>query len=331
MFNLPTPVLAASAVVVLVLVAVAARTLTPRILTSVRVRRTTTTVPTSPSRGVEPLEISDARMLRRLLWAVRAVLAVAAAASVAANVLHAEPTTVARIISAWPPLALLATIELISRVPVHRAELAWTRRAVTGVIAGIAAWVSYWHMVAVTSSAGETASAAHLVPLSVDGLVVVASICLVELGGRLRAALSTPADGQDDVAQLEQEHRATIQRLDAQIADLTDDVAKRETTLRGRWDALHAIYMDAGADIESRRRAAVTLGIEPPADDPAVIVADAPASKAAAARAALTLTGGDVPAADRLLQGLGLTVHRSYVSRIAKTAPAAEADAQAAA
>ncbi|WP_157548188.1 hypothetical protein [Micromonospora sp. ATCC 39149] len=39
--------------------------------------------------------------------------------------------------------------------------------------------------------AGETSGAQYLLPLSVDGLVVVASICLVELGGRI-AARRTP-------------------------------------------------------------------------------------------------------------------------------------------
>ena len=49
----------------------------------------------------------------------------------------------------------------------------------------IAAWVSYWHMVRVSLDAGEALLAAHLLPLSVDGLVVVASICLVEITGSL--------------------------------------------------------------------------------------------------------------------------------------------------
>ncbi|PZM91802.1 MAG: hypothetical protein DIU79_12425 [Actinobacteria bacterium] len=132
--------------------------------------------------------------LVRLRWAVRAVLALGVAASVAANVLSAEPHPIARAISAWPPLALLLTVELISRVPVHRRGLAAVRLAATAVIAGIAAWVSYWHMVDVAARYGETGASPYLLPLSVDGLIVVASICLVELGGRLRTAVqSTPS------------------------------------------------------------------------------------------------------------------------------------------
>jgi hypothetical protein len=123
--------------------------------------------------------------LRRVRWAVRATLGLGVAASVAANVLHAQDNPISQAIAAWPPLALLLTVELISRVPVHRRALAVARWAATATIAGIAAWVSYWHMAGVAARYGETGASAYLLPLSVDGLIVVASICLVELGGRI--------------------------------------------------------------------------------------------------------------------------------------------------
>ncbi|MEV7264202.1 DUF2637 domain-containing protein [Micromonospora aurantiaca] len=138
--------------------------------------------PVPPARG----ELSS---LKRIRWGVRAVLALGVAASIAGNVLHARDEFISQVISAWSPLALLLTIELISRVPVHRRHLALARWAATALIAGIAAWVSYWHMAAVASRYGETNGSQYLLPLSVDGLVVVASICLVELGGRIAAAM----------------------------------------------------------------------------------------------------------------------------------------------
>jgi hypothetical protein len=128
------------------------------------------------------------RQLHRVRWAVRACLTLGVAASVAANVLHAQPNPIAQAIAAWPPLALLLTVELISRVPVHRRSLAAVRLAATAAIAGIAAWVSYWHMAGVAARYGEDGAAPYLLPLSVDGLVVVASVSLVELAGRIRAA-----------------------------------------------------------------------------------------------------------------------------------------------
>jgi hypothetical protein len=130
--------------------------------------------------------------LRRIRWAVRATLLLGVAASVLANILHALDNPISQAIAAWPPVALLLTVELISRVPVHRRLLAATRLIATAVISGIAAWVSYWHMAGVAAHYGETGASPYLLPLSVDGLIVVASICLVELSGRM-ASLEQPA------------------------------------------------------------------------------------------------------------------------------------------
>ncbi len=124
--------------------------------------------------------------LRRIRWAVRATLLLGVAASVAANVLHAQPNPISQTISAWPPLALLLTVELTSRIPMHRPLLAALRVTATATIAGIAAWVSYWHMRDVAGKFGETPISAFLLPISVDGLIVVASVSLVELAGRIR-------------------------------------------------------------------------------------------------------------------------------------------------
>jgi hypothetical protein len=124
--------------------------------------------------------------LRRVRWAVRATLAFGVAASVAANVLHALPNPISQTIAGWPPLALLLTVELVSRVPLHRPLLAVVRVLATAVISGIAAYVSYWHMKGVAARYGETDASPYLLPISVDGLIVVASICLVELAARIR-------------------------------------------------------------------------------------------------------------------------------------------------
>jgi Protein of unknown function (DUF2637) len=124
--------------------------------------------------------------LRRIRWAVRAALTLGVAASVAANVLHARPNPISQAIAAWPPLALLLTVELTSRIPMHRRSLAACRVFSTIAIAAIAAWVSYWHMASVAARYGETDSSAYLLPISVDGLIVVASVSLVELAGRIR-------------------------------------------------------------------------------------------------------------------------------------------------
>ena len=140
--------------------------------------------------------------LVRVRWGVRAALFLGVATSVAANILHARPNIISQAIAAWPPLALLLTVELISRIPVQRRSLTGVRLSATATIAGIAAWVSYWHMTGVASRYGEVGAAPYLIPLSVDGLVVVASVCLVELAGRIRLTTGEPvtvADTQADI------------------------------------------------------------------------------------------------------------------------------------
>jgi DNA-binding transcriptional ArsR family regulator len=144
-----------------------------------------------------------AAQLARIRWGVRGALLLGVATSVAANVLHAQPNPISQAIAAWPPLALLLTVELISRIPVHQRTLAVVRLAATAFIAAIAAWVSYWHMAGVAARYGETGAAPYLIPLSVDGLVVVASVCLVELAGRISALAAGPvtvADTSPDTA-----------------------------------------------------------------------------------------------------------------------------------
>jgi hypothetical protein len=137
---------------------------------------------------------NDEKRLRRLSWGVRGVFALGIAASLAGNVLHAGDNPISRAISAWSPLSLLLAVELISRIPARRGLASVARLGATAVIAGIAAWVSYWHMAGVAAHYGETSVSAHLLPFSVDGLIVVASVSLVEIGGRLRALHELAAD-----------------------------------------------------------------------------------------------------------------------------------------
>lgn len=125
--------------------------------------------------------------LHRVRTGARATLALGIGASLAANMLAAHPSVVGRIIAAWSPVALLLTVEMLVRVPVGTGWLSGLRVAWAGVIAGIAAWVSYWHMVKVALTYGEAEAAAHLLPISVDGLVVVASVSLLEITRRLNA------------------------------------------------------------------------------------------------------------------------------------------------
>lgn len=55
-----------------------------------------------------------------------------------------------------------------------------SRNLSAAAVAGIAGYASYWHQVHVATMAGERDELAHLLPFSVDGLLVVASIAMVD-------------------------------------------------------------------------------------------------------------------------------------------------------
>ena len=192
--------------------------------------------------------------LARIRWGVRAALLLGVATSVAANILHALPNPISQAIAAWPPLALLLTVELISRIPVQRRSLTVVRLAATATIAGIAAWVSYWHMTGVASRYGEVGAAPYLIPLSVDGLVVVASVCLVELADRIRqmsAEPDTAADTQPDIPP---------DTVTDTVPETADEVPKRPARRRDTGKAvarLRARHPDLSAQ-EIARRLGVT-------------------------------------------------------------------------
>ncbi len=54
------------------------------------------------------------------------------------------------------------------------------RNVAAGAVASIAAWSSYSHMTHVALHFGERPEVAYLLPLSVDGLMVVASVAMVD-------------------------------------------------------------------------------------------------------------------------------------------------------
>lgn len=195
------------------------------------------TTPVSPGAGPHPTQAIPAATTAtavhdkadtqqtRLRWAVRGVLTLGIAVSVAANVLHADPNPISQVIAAWPPLALAVAVEIVARVPVHRSLWARVRVSMAGVIALIAAYVSYWHMAGVIVRYGESSDVAYLLPFSVDGLIVVASISLFELNnhqhktGTAAAISAVSATGSPIAATRQPEAIATPQPQRAAVVD----------------------------------------------------------------------------------------------------------------
>jgi len=145
--------------------------------------------------------LHDYRVTRRF---VAVIVFVGVAVSIAVNQLDAH-TLVSKGIAGWPPFGLLLTLELLTRIPTGRRLGAFTRVAATVAVAGAAGWLSYWHMVAAVADHGETVTNAHIWPATVDGLMAVAAVGMVELGARIRVLKSQPqrvADAAASAAEL---------------------------------------------------------------------------------------------------------------------------------
>lgn len=149
--------------------------------------------------------------VRNLQRGTRAVLLFGIVTSIAANVLHSltrpqaasEPVwrlVSAATLSALAPLVLFACTELVSRIPVHSRVLSTVRLIVTFAVGGFAAWVSYWHMQSVASLLGETEGTQYVYPLIIDGMMIVATISLIELGRLARAVAAQEAAAQEAMA-----------------------------------------------------------------------------------------------------------------------------------
>lgn len=127
--------------------------------------------------------------LIRLRWVCRWVILGSAIYSVWANVLHAGNFNVITwIFAAAPPIIVLVGFELVSRIPISDAP--WYRRVVRPLVTvGIAfggAWLSYWHQVDAVNRYTTDTEAAHILPLLIDGLMVIASVSVYELNEHLR-------------------------------------------------------------------------------------------------------------------------------------------------
>lgn len=143
--------------------------------------------------------------------------AVGIAASIAANIAHAfvvpkgapanwHPQLGAVFTAAFWPSAVVISIEVISRVQWAR-RWYWTlvRFVGLGVVATIAALISYGHLSALLRFYGEDDLSSALGPLVVDGLMVICSAALLAIGDNARRAVDAAIEIVQPVTEADNE------------------------------------------------------------------------------------------------------------------------------
>jgi Protein of unknown function (DUF2637) len=64
----------------------------------------------------------------------------------------------------------------------------WATVLAVVAVAGVAAYVSYWHAVTVVTTHGETDVRGHLYPVAIDGLIVAASLVMLDAARHIEDA-----------------------------------------------------------------------------------------------------------------------------------------------
>lgn len=130
--------------------------------------------------------------LVHLKWMCHAIVAGTGLFSVWANVLHIVYFSwPALLFAAAPPLVVILSFEMNSRIPIRDDAawyVKWARPLVTAAISFGGAWLSYWHQKSaiLRYNSGDEQNAAIL-PLLIDGFMIIASVCVYELNARIRA------------------------------------------------------------------------------------------------------------------------------------------------
>lgn len=109
---------------------------------------------------------------RSTRWAAGSTFYATGTATIAANMYASEHTFVGLATGFWTPVALFLALEMVERVPV-KGRTGTLRKVGVGVIALIAAWVSYWHLVHIFTMGGADTVSAHAMPLTIDVLMAL--------------------------------------------------------------------------------------------------------------------------------------------------------------
>lgn len=130
--------------------------------------------------------MSELNHYRRLWIFVTVVTVMLLGLTVALNVMHAPPTWGARLIGGTPPVFVFFCIELISRIPATSKLLSVGRIAASILVSGLSFAISYQQQMEFIHALGFEGWIAYVYPVIIDGVVVVATLSLVEVTRKVR-------------------------------------------------------------------------------------------------------------------------------------------------
>ncbi|MEX5633721.1 DUF2637 domain-containing protein [Parafrankia sp. FMc2] len=249
--------------------------------------------------------LADRRAGRRRSWLSATLLAAGACASLAANVLHADPTATARIIAGWPPLALLGSYELLMR-QIHPARRSSAATAETLTDAETVADAEAAADAGVGTAAAESAPATTtaVVPVTAQAAPATppADSTGIPAGSAAAAAAGAAAADAQSTAGL----TATRTEADRLAVAASPAAEPAEPAV----PAAPAASADTPAHVGGPRRLTPVPFNGLDTTDPSV--------KRAAIIRALDETGGSATAAVALLGRWGVTVSKSWVYQVRK-------------
>jgi hypothetical protein len=130
--------------------------------------------------------------LKWLLWANRSMIVFGYLVSVTFNVLHADWNVFSIIIAMVSPTLLIYAFEIGSRIPIPK-DPGWLRGVMIGVriaatllIAGITAWISYFHQRDSFLKWGGDPTQAAWLPIAIDLFMIVGSAGVMEVTAQMR-------------------------------------------------------------------------------------------------------------------------------------------------
>lgn len=131
-----------------------------------------------------------------LIWANRGMIVLGYLVSATFNVLHADNNPISIIIAIVSPSLLLFAFEVGSRIPIPKkiGVFRWVgiivRIVATVSIAGVTAWISYFHQRDSFLKWGGDVTQAQILPIAIDLFMIVGSVGVMEVSALVKDAKS---------------------------------------------------------------------------------------------------------------------------------------------